>query len=278
MKTQDSVGRLMDAYGAAPLLSQRAVIELFKTYRLGLEEDATPKQQRASGRAKQRLIVSNLRLVVAIAMKQRIKAERVGIPMEDLIQEGTMGLNRAVELFEYAKGYQFSTYAYWWCRQAIGRALELYGLIHIPNGPSLLINRLRFAPPEAVATRSAVMEFLGVTEAQLQALQLAMAARRISSLDARVTYSGDCDASQLSEFVADPASEPDLTTLDYEMAVEALGEALPDDLALVERSLHTSFSQIGEDMGVSRTIVSQRLARAKLRLRTVGSNLAAVAA
>jgi len=239
----DSVGILMDAYGRAPLLNRSNVIELFKQYAAGLADDATPRQQRISTRAKQKLITSNLRLVVAIAMKQRVKAERVGMSLDDLIQEGTIGLNRAVELYDITKGYEFSTYAYWWIRQAIGRALELCGLIHIPNGPALLITKLRYAPPEAVATRDAVMAYLDISESQLRHLESAMAARQIRSMDASTSLGDGEEGSTLGDFLADPRTLPDLEALDHELVLARLESLLPDDVQLVE-SAATTFARM----------------------------------
>ena len=277
MRGQDPVGRLMDAYGKAPLLTQRAVIELFKQYRAGLSDDATTKQQRLSARAKQRILTCNLRLVVAIAMKKRTKAERVGIPLEDLIQEGTIGLNRAVELFEYAKGYQFSTYAYWWILQSIGRAMEIYGLIRIPNGPSLLINKLRFAPPELVATREKVMEFLDINERQLRNLEMAMAAQQMRSLDAP-TRNEDSETSALGDLLADPNTEPDLDAMDHQLALEQLEAALPEDLQLVQQSLACSVSEMAAQQGITRNAAQKQIQSSKSRLRAVGGSLARVVA
>jgi RNA polymerase primary sigma factor len=274
----DSVGILMDAYGRAPLLNRSNVIELFKQYAAGLADDATPRQQRISTRAKQKLITSNLRLVVAIAMKQRVKAERVGMSLDDLIQEGTIGLNRAVELYDITKGYEFSTYAYWWIRQAIGRALELCGLIHIPNGPALLITKLRYAPPEAVATRGAVMAYLDISESQLRHLESAMAARQIRSMDASTSLGDGEEGSTLGDFLADPRTLPDLEALDHELVLARLESLLPDDVQLVEQSLTASHSQMSAERGLTRNAMQKQIHTAKSRLRAISGSMARVVA
>ena len=104
----DSVRSYLQEMGRYPLLSHKEEIELARQAKAG------------SLRAKQRMIECNLRLVVAIAKKH----QNLGLPLMDLIQEGSIGLNRAVEKFDLAQGCRLSTYAYWWISRAIKRALK----------------------------------------------------------------------------------------------------------------------------------------------------------
>jgi RNA polymerase primary sigma factor len=105
--TTDALQLFLREAGGHPLLTAAQEVELAK------------KIERGDERAKQRMIQSNLRLVVSIAKNYRNQ----GLPFLDLIQEGTLGLIRAVEKFDWRRGYKFSTYATWWIRQAVARAL-----------------------------------------------------------------------------------------------------------------------------------------------------------
>src|SRR5215213_6823699 len=105
--TTDALQLFLRDAGRHPLLTAAQEVELAK------------RIERGEGQAKQTMIQSNLRLVVSIAKNYRNQ----GLPFLDLIQEGTLGLIRAVEKFDWRRGYKFSTYATWWIRQAVARAL-----------------------------------------------------------------------------------------------------------------------------------------------------------
>lgn len=115
----DSVRMYLKEIGSIKLLSSDEEIRLAKAIEASKEKDATPEQLQEGARARSKLADANLRLVVSIAKKYR---ER-GLHMLDLVQEGNIGLLKAVDKFDYHKGYKFSTYATWWIRQAITRSL-----------------------------------------------------------------------------------------------------------------------------------------------------------
>jgi RNA polymerase sigma factor (sigma-70 family) len=140
----DLVGRYLTEIGQYPLLSAAEEIELAQAIEAGRSAEErltganlTPALQatlrrdvRKAGKAKQRFIQSNLRLVVSIAKRY----QSTGLPLLDLIQEGNLGLIRAVEKFDHRKGFKFSTYATWWIRQAIGRGVADKGrTIRLPS-------------------------------------------------------------------------------------------------------------------------------------------------
>jgi RNA polymerase primary sigma factor len=132
---EDLVRQYLREIGQYPLLTDVNEVELAKAYEAGQEAAATlaapkrrltPKKreelskvEQAGLAAKRRFIQSNLRLVVSIAKRY----SAAGLPLLDLIQEGNLGLMRAVEKFDYRRGFKFSTYATWWIRQAITRAI-----------------------------------------------------------------------------------------------------------------------------------------------------------
>ena len=110
------------------------------------EEPLTSEEQRIvrSGvRAKEKLVRSNLRLVVNVARKYQPRIEGTIIDLADLVQEGSLGLQRAAEKYDGTRGYKFSTYAYWWIRQSITRAIDTSSrVVRVPQNMLEKLNRL----------------------------------------------------------------------------------------------------------------------------------------
>ena len=170
----DPVRMYLKEIGRVPLLSADEEIVLAKQIEAGAEEDATYKEIQLSKKAKKKLVDANLRLVVSIAKRYVGR----GMLFLDLIQEGNLGLIKAVDKFDYTKGYKFSTYATWWIRQAITRAIaDQARTIRIPVHMVETINKLirisrqllqdkgREPTPEEIA------EGMGITAERVREIQ-----------------------------------------------------------------------------------------------------------
>lgn len=124
----DALRQYLDHIGRYPLLSRDEEIELAKTIEAGRNSNS-PTLHRKAQQAREKFINANLRLVVSVAKHY----QKTGIPLLDLIQEGNIGLEYAVDRFDWRQGCKFSTYAIWWIRQAIQRSLRKSRLIYIPE-------------------------------------------------------------------------------------------------------------------------------------------------
>jgi RNA polymerase sigma factor (sigma-70 family) len=234
------------AAGRVPLLTPAEELHLGTMVRRWLDDPApSPAVIRRGKRARDRMIAANLRLVVSVAKRYHPAIQRRRLSHLDALQEGSVGLVRAAELFEPAKGYKFSTYAYWWIRQALTRWLSSSDLIRVPVHLREKINRGDDPTGDERLTAAALVVNPG-------------------SLDRLV---GD-GQTPLGELLAADAVDP----LDGLEAVELLGrmrEQLPDDLALIELAQDHRAPELAVVLGVKRPTVPGRLAAARARLRAV---------
>ena len=250
--TTDALQLFLREAGRHQLLTAAQEVELAK------------RIERGDGSAKQRMIQSNLRLVVSIAKNYRNQ----GLPFLDLIQEGTLGLIRAVEKFDWRRGYKFSTYATWWIRQAVARALA--DKARTIRMPVHIVERMQKMNR---AERTLWME-LGreptldeiANEASLpieQAREVRSAARASTSLDQPV---GDQEDAVFGDFVAgdDPLPEERvegaLRSQALAIALQALGERERQVLilryGLIDEEPKT-LEEIGKRLGLTRERVRQ---------------------
>jgi len=278
--TADLVRMYLREIGKVPLLNAAQEVELSKRVEAGLfaehKIDSTPDLPADFRRelgllvddgqaAKQQLVSANLRLVVSVAKKYSGR----GMTLLDLVQEGNLGLIRAVEKFDYAKGYKFSTYATWWIRQAIGRALaDQARTIRIPVHVVEQINKITRLQRQLVSTlgREPTDEELAL-ELDMpieQVVELRRYAQDTVSLETSVGDDGD---SVLGDFIEDsdatsPADAASYGAMQDEIE-NVLGGLSPRErevmrlrFGLADGKQHT-LAEVGNRLGLTRERIRQ---------------------
>ena len=260
--TADALGTYLREIGRHPLLTAADEIALAQRIEKG-DEDATV-----------RMVCANLRLVVSIARRYR----STGIPLLDLIQEGNLGLLRAVEKFDWRKGFKFSTYATWWIRQAIqrgiadrGRTVRLPVHIHEQLVPLRRERRELEATLGREATPDELARAAGMSTARV--LQLQGAGLAPLSLETPVGESGD---TTIGDFVSDNRDElftdvmRTVGRMELERALSSLPERERMILALrfgLTGEEPMTLERIGERFGLTRERIRQLEAKALAKLR-----------
>jgi RNA polymerase primary sigma factor len=218
--TTDSLQLFLKDIGKVRLLTAQEEVDLAK------------RIERGDLDAKQKMVESNLRLVVSIAKNYRNQ----GLPFLDLIQEGTLGLVRAAEKFDYRKGFKFSTYATWWIRQAIARALaDKARTIRIPVHVVEKLNKIGRAERKLVTelgrepTPEEIAEVTGIEPDEVDSIK--RSAQAPVSLEKPV---GDEEESEFGQFIADERAESPYERAAEILTKEALREAL-ENLSYRER-------------------------------------------
>jgi RNA polymerase primary sigma factor len=287
--TTDLVREYLKGIGKVPLLTAVQEVELSQRIEAGLfarhklaEKGLSPAYRRDlqwlvidGDRAKRHLLEANLRLVVSVAKKYVGR----GLPLLDLIQEGNLGLIRAVEKFDYAKGFKFSTYATWWIRQAITRALADQGrTIRVPVHMTEQINKVTRAQRDLLqqlgrdATHDEIAEVLGVPAAKVR--EVLAYARDPVSLEVGV---GDDADSQLGDFIEDADAPLPVDLVAHSIMTDELHQLLRGlserergvvamRFGLADGQVHT-LDEIGHTLGLTRERIRQIEAKTLAKLR-----------
>lgn len=278
----DCVGWMLDGIGRVALLSPAEEVSLGRQIRAWQDHPDGPEQAPASVkrqglRARSRMVQANLRLVVHLAKKQRLR----GLALEDLVQEGSIGLQRAAEKYDPSTGYRFSTYAYWWIKQALQRALtQQTPTVRLPFRISERLSKLRSASQRLSQelgrqpNRQELAEALGESESQLLELERAQRLSRGCSLD--TPLAGDADNGSLIDLLEDARTSPmeqledDLRHEQLQGLVQRAGLNERETVVLQQR--HGSqaampLKQLAEQFGISRERTRQLEQNALRKLR-----------
>lgn len=263
MEIEEKRKELSDLHG-------RAVDDTELAYHFNADRKALKREIRAGKKAKDKMVTANLRLVVSVAKKYTKR----NMELLDIIQEGTIGLVRGVEKFDPGRGYKFSTYAYWWIRQGITRAIaEKSRAIRLPIHITENLNRLKKAQ-RYLSQKNGYMPTVAELAEELQLSQddikdLMCKARHPTSLEVKIGENRD---TALIDLLEDESQLPDLL-LEKACVKDDIADllgSLPDMQASVICMRYGIGEEVLEPM--SMTAVGQALNMSRDRVRTLENN------
>jgi RNA polymerase primary sigma factor len=275
----DCIGDYLKTIGRIPLLRDEEEIQYGKKIRDWLDHDnSTTQIERLGRRAKERMINGNLRLVVSIAKQYSRRISGNSIDMMDLIQAGNLGLIRAVEKYDPARGYRFSTYGYWWIKQSITRLInESDRIIRVPH--SLLAiavksNQLQANHENGSDTNESIKLKIDFCKRH-ELAKLLCFYNRIVSLDQCIS-SGDSGEVSLKDLI--PAPDDNKILDDYLWMEQYLSQLSVEETEIIKLRFYAdrrlSLVDVSKSMGKTRHHIQtiERRALKKLK-RSIGSAL-----
>lgn len=278
----DPVRLYLRECGTTPLLTSEQEMSLAQTIEIGKMPGATAEQKEAAAVAKQEMANANLRLVVSIAKKYPGR----GMPFLDLIQEGNMGLLKAVDKFDYTKGYKFSTYATWWIRQAITRSIaDQARTIRVPVHMVETINKMnrvgrRFLQEHG---REATNEELA-KEMETSVEKIREAKKAAQDPISLETPIGEKEDSHLGDFIEDQktASPEDeaAATMRREQIHKLLDTLTEREKGVIELrygiddGTQRTLEEVGKHFGVTRERIRQIEGKALKKLKKLAVSMA----
>ena len=285
--TNDVIAHYLRGISRIPLLTPSEEIELGHHIQamkelLDIKDvNLTPKQLRCirmGKRARDRMMVANLRLVVTIAKKY----QNNGLDLSDLIQEGSLGLSRAVDKFDPCLGYKFSTYSYWWIRQSINRALDNHSrMIRLPSHTTEKLYKMRKIMSELshrygrLPDSAELALAMGIEPKDVE--ELIVQNSPCSSLDARIR--GDENCSTLGDLMPNQIGDDPMGNVDLSIKKERLRGLISQLAERHQQILYLRFglggdepltlAEIGRQLNVSRERIRQLELKALSNLRSM---------